>query len=111
MRKSLKPGGLLIVDVFNLDDKFEFDSKIADGGIAIPPLRRGSAKGDTYYRRREGDAVSFMHYFTVGEMASILEESGLTIQGVTGVGHGYLPGRLGVPLDEGCLLFTCTKVR
>jgi hypothetical protein len=50
-----------------------------------------------------------MHYFTVAEIAALVESAGLIIVELLGVGHGRSPGELGVPLDAGCILVTARK--
>ncbi len=107
---ALRPGGLLILDVFNLHDTSEWTSKLADGGRGNRPDLVGERRGDVLYRRTDRTAnLSYMHYFTIGEISSLLEDTGLVITDLIGVGHGAEPGRIGVPLDKGCLLLACTK--
>jgi SAM-dependent methyltransferase len=100
----LRPGAPLIIDVFNLDDRHEWPSKISDGGSGTRPPTEGTHKGDILYSRRGRSKTSYMHYFTLGEFCSVLEEGGFVITDLVAVGHGHKPGHLGVPLDEGCLL-------
>jgi SAM-dependent methyltransferase len=107
--EMLRPGGLLIIDVFNLHDRYEWLSKIADGGCGLRPPLTGEHRGDVLYRRIGQPNSAYMHYFTLAEAAQLLEDAGLVICEVTGVGHGNDPGSVGVPLDAGCLLFTCVK--
>ncbi|HVF03196.1 MAG TPA: methyltransferase domain-containing protein [Frankiaceae bacterium] len=106
---ALRPGGLLILDVFNLHDRFEWASKVADGGRGSMPPTTGRHRGDTLYRRIGHDEVSFMHYFTVAEISALVEEAGLVVVELLGVGHGKNPGELGVPLDAGCILVAAMK--
>lgn len=109
LARALREGGLLILDVFNLCDKYEWRSKISDGGSGVRPPLSGEHRGDVIYRRRAHQETSYMHYFTVGEICSLVEDAGLTITELSAVGHGHLPGKMSVPLDEGCLLLTCYR--
>jgi SAM-dependent methyltransferase len=107
--ESLKTGGMLIMDVFNLNDKFEWNATLTDGGSMQKSISVAEGSGDVLYKRMGQDASSFLHYFTLGEIAGMFETSGLVISELVAVGNGHQPGLIGVPLDEGCLLFICTK--
>jgi SAM-dependent methyltransferase len=109
LASALRPDGLLILDVFNLNDNFEWASKLADGGRGRMPPTSGPRRGDTLYRRVGHREVSFMHYFTVSEIAVLVEEAGLVLTDLLGVGHGNSPGQIGVPLDAGCILVAAIK--
>ena len=98
----LRPGGLLALDVFHAHDRW-------GGGADPAPLARRIRDGDVLYRRIGAPHVSFMHYFTVAEIAGLIEDAGLTVTRIVGVGHGKDPGRIDVPLTEGCLLVTATR--
>lgn len=105
----LRPGGIFIVDVFNINDKYEWPSKLADGGYGVKPKEDGQYGGDVLYKRIGGSNISYMHYFSVGEIATLIEECGLVVSELLGVGHGHEAGRIGVPLDEGCILILGSK--
>lgn len=111
MSKAMKVGGILIIDVFNLFDKHEWQSKRDDGGFGIEPPKSGNHRGDILYRRLGHEKISYMHYFTLSEITSLIEAAGLVVQELIGVGHGRHPGQKNVPLNEGCLLLTCVKER
>lgn len=103
--RILSSGGILIVDVFNVDDQHEWGPSLAqrraEGDLEAP--------GDVYYRRIGSELVSYMHYFSVGEITKLLEEAGFVITELIGIGYAHQPGKLGVPLDQGCVLLSCTK--
>ena len=103
IKRLLRPGAILTLDVFNLGDRFEWASKLDDGGWGSPPPQHGQFKGEVLYRRAEGARSSYMHYFSVGEITSLLEDCGFLISRVVGVGHGRNPGEI-VNLDEGCIV-------
>jgi SAM-dependent methyltransferase len=100
--ESLRPGGILILDVFNLDDKYEWGQKIVYRGGSDRP-----SGASVFYRRVDGSEISYMHYFTLAEICQLIEQAGFVIQMVYGVGYAHRPGVVGVPFDEGCLLLTC----
>lgn len=101
--KILRPDGILILDVFNLDDKYEWGRSMGCtdlgryGGVSV------------FYRRVGGGDISYMHYFTLAEICQLLEHAGFVIQMVRCVGYAHRTGVIGVPFDEGCLLFICQK--
>jgi SAM-dependent methyltransferase len=99
--ENLRPDGILILDVFNLDDKYEWGQKIAYKRSNRP------SGASVFYRRVDGSEISYMHYFTLAEICQLIEQAGFVIQMVYGVGYAHRPGVVGVSLDEGCLLLTC----
>lgn len=103
IRQVLRPDARLLLDVFNLDDRREWPSKLADGCTGQPPLRGGPHSGDVMYQRHGSDMSSYMHYFTLGEISKLIENSSFEITRVHSVGHGYKPGCTGLALNEGCL--------
>lgn len=104
----LRPSGILIVDVFNVHDRFEWGPTL-DSVSPGAPAGGLPDSGDVFYRRAGSAEVSFMHYFTLGEITHLLEAAGLVITDVAGVGYAREPGRVGVPLDEGPILLSCRK--
>lgn len=106
LRRLLRPGGILLLDVFNLHDRYEWPSKLSDGGFGDPPALSGVRRGDALYRRCDRPFLSFMHYFTVGEIATLIEDCGFRVRHVTGVGHGFHPGQIGLPLDAACIFLS-----
>jgi SAM-dependent methyltransferase len=89
--------GILVLDVFNIDDRFEWGDRLRH------------AHGDALYRRIGQSRMCYMHYFSLSEIARLVEGVGFVVQHVTGVGWARDPGRIGVPLDEGCLFLSCAK--
>ena len=104
----LSPGGLLIIDVFNINDRYEWGPALAD---RENENENGSIKpGDVFYRRMGSERISYMHYFSIAEIAGLLETAGFLITDLTGVGYAHRPGKVGVPLDQGCITLSCTKI-
>lgn len=105
-RRLIAPDGVLIIDVFNMHDRYEWGPEILSANAASSEGRK-SQSGDVYYRRVDGSAVSYMHYFTIAEICQLLEEAGFIVTDLKGVGYARQSGQIGVPLDEGCALIRC----
>jgi SAM-dependent methyltransferase len=96
--------GVLIVDVFNVDDRHEWGPQLNRQMVGSDRWR-----GDVLYRRVGRPEVSYMHYFSVGEMTSLVEQADFLVESIVGVGYMHRSGQIGVPFDEGCLLLTCRR--
>lgn len=105
----LRPGAPLIIDVFNLNDIYEWPSKVRDGSCGTPPPVDGPHQGDVVYKRIGRNQYSYMHYFTVAELCSLLERAGYIVTDLTAIGHGYQGNDNEVALDEGCLVATAKR--
>lgn len=105
--QMLSKSGVLILDVFNIDDMWSPEIRCRPQEVAGGSIY--AVSGDVFYRRVGTTELCYLHLFTVGEITALLEEAGFVMQDVTGVGYGLDPGRIGVPLDKGSLVLTCRK--
>lgn len=106
--RLLRPKGALMLDVFNLHDQFEWGPELIRNSSVHDPFEQS---GDVYYKRLDRPEVSYMHYFSIGEITSLIEGSGFVIVDLVGVGYATKPGQRPVALNAGCLLLHAIKVR
>lgn len=69
---ALKPGAALYFDVFNLHDQLEWGPQILVNHQKQSLDQLGYQLGDTFYKRVEGENLSFLHYFLKDEIEALL---------------------------------------
>lgn len=99
LHRHLKPGGLLCIDVFNREDRHEW------GPLAMKAFERerlaeaGFEPGDVFYRKADGKATAFLHYFSEEDVRALWEEAGFQVEAIRYVGYTHRSGEL---LDDPC---------
>jgi len=106
----LRKGGLLYVDVLNLDDLDEWGPRIMQSFEENRLLDSGYDPGDVIYRRLGGEALSYCHYFTRTEMEALFEQAGFTCESVVNVGYAANCGEILESHDRGSLVFVAAKI-
>lgn len=106
---ALNKGGLLFIDVLNLDDPDEWGPKIKELYFQEELSSQGYDIGDVFYRRVGEHEVSFTHYFTKSEMADLLQQAGFDVCSVSNIGYGSNPGALLDRSNSGNMLFIARK--
>lgn len=112
IHKHMSDGGLLFIDVFNQEDQNEWGPKAVRRFESDHLEGFGYDKGDLFYRKADGHALSFLHYFTREEMVSLLEKTGFEVIDVYNIGYVKRSGEVLDGKDErGSLFFVARKVR
>ncbi len=109
LNRALVKNGVFYLDVFNLDDKNEWGPLIKEKHEKEQLHKAGYQLGDVFYKKAGGDAVGFLHYFTISEMTRLLEKSGFSVETVYHIGYEYKPGMILERSDEGILFFKAIK--
>jgi len=108
-RQCLRHGGLLYVDVLNLDDRDEWGPEIRDTFAKHDLCQSGYEMGDVIYRKVGGQAISFCHYFDRDEMNELLKHSGLQPAKILNVGYAAEHGKILDTPDRGSMVFIGVK--
>jgi SAM-dependent methyltransferase len=104
----LAPLGQLVLDVFNIDDEFGWGPTVRS--TYTEAMRRcGFGEGDLFYRRIGSTHTAFLHYFSVAEISTLLEDAGFRMECITGVGYAHHSGKVGVPYSKGSLMIVSVK--
>ncbi len=107
--KALNKGGLLFLDVLNLDDRDEWGPQIKTLFAQESLAAAGYDLGDVFYRRVGEQEVSFTHYFTKTEMSDLLQAAGFDLVRVLNVGYGSSPGVVLDLTECGNMVFIARK--
>ena len=97
----MHPGGHLYIDVFNINNRFEW------GPFALRTFnhmrldRYGYESGDVFYRRANGEEIAYLHYFEWEEIKSLLEEAQFEIQSTQYIGYAKNSGQIVEDPNEG----------
>jgi SAM-dependent methyltransferase/predicted metal-dependent enzyme (double-stranded beta helix superfamily) len=102
MHKWLKPGGLLIFDVFDINDPHEWGGKSLELFETFQLGTQGYERGDLFYRRKGGEGLAFLHYSSAPVLIDLLEDIGFELDRLERVGYNVAPGEL---VDEGGNVF------
>jgi ubiquinone/menaquinone biosynthesis C-methylase UbiE len=105
----LKHGGVLYVDVLNLDDRDEWGPEIRQVFAQHDLCEGGYEMGDVIYRRVGAEAISFCHYFDRREMIQLLQEAGLETAKIYNVGYASEHGQILETEDRGSMVFVGVK--
>lgn len=92
--RTLKPGGYLFFDVFNLDDKTEWGPNAMKAYQSLRLADAGYEKGDVFYKKENGNAVAYLHYFTEIEVRDMLDEAGFVTENIMHIGYVHQPGKI-----------------
>jgi ubiquinone/menaquinone biosynthesis C-methylase UbiE/predicted metal-dependent enzyme (double-stranded beta helix superfamily) len=103
IKRTLKPGAFCYIDFFNLEDKYEWGPAALKTYQSAHLDKMGFDPGDVFYRKADGKATAFLHYFTQQELEKLFEEADLKITSMKHVGYVHRSGEL-VGSDEGFIL-------
>jgi SAM-dependent methyltransferase len=106
---ALRPGGLLILDAFNIDERDGWGAEIRTAVRERQLLRQGYEMGDAFYRRKGTTTSSFLHHFCRAELDALLLETGFTEREINTIGYTNATGELNVGDTEGIFLCICKK--
>lgn len=107
---SLRFGGTLMFDVFNLHDKDEWGPKIIRKFCEEKWYAYGYDIGDVFYQRIGSVLVSFCHYFTHMEIANLLKSTGFRVDQIIHVDYGGGTGRIVHEPMRGKMFIRATKI-
>jgi ubiquinone/menaquinone biosynthesis C-methylase UbiE/predicted metal-dependent enzyme (double-stranded beta helix superfamily) len=94
---KLTHGGAFYVDVFNIDDKYEWGQNALDVFEEYNLDYFGYEKGDVFYRRKFSDKIAFLHYFDAKRSVDLLKSIGFKVEHVDYIGY---MNRCGELLDD-----------
>lgn len=69
----------------------------------------GNEKGDVFYKKTDGNEITFMHYFDEIDLVKLLNEAGLKVEYVKHVGYVHKSGEILSANDEGSLFIKAIK--
>ncbi|WP_306643920.1 methyltransferase domain-containing protein [Sanyastnella coralliicola] len=106
---SLKPGGLLFFDAFNLNDKNEWGPHAVKAYEEHNLASFGYEKGDVFYKKVGGEEVAFLHYCEEDSLKAFLEEIGFDVIDLKHIGYVHRSGEILDNDDEGALFVVAQK--
>jgi ubiquinone/menaquinone biosynthesis C-methylase UbiE/predicted metal-dependent enzyme (double-stranded beta helix superfamily) len=105
---SLKPGGVVYLDVFNLEDENEWGPKAIESFDSMNLSRYGYERGDVFYQKVGGTEIAFLHYFTEDALRSLATQSGLEVAWIKHIGYVHRSGEELTDDTHGSLLLKAT---
>jgi SAM-dependent methyltransferase/predicted metal-dependent enzyme (double-stranded beta helix superfamily) len=109
IHRTLRPGGLLFFDVFNVHDPNEWGPQAVEAYEREQLADFGYEMGDIFYRKRGREEVAFLHYFTEEQLRAVLEETGFEIVKLIHVGYRQHAGQI-LENKAGCILTIARKI-
>ncbi|MEO0584755.1 MAG: methyltransferase domain-containing protein [Bacteroidota bacterium] len=110
LHRHMHPGGHLFMDVFNVNNRFEW------GPFAVRTFNRmrldryGYESGDVFYRRAHGQEIAYLHYFEWEEIKSLLEEAKFEIETIHNIGYAKNPGQIVEDPNEGFFFIVAKRM-
>ncbi|MEM6265650.1 MAG: methyltransferase domain-containing protein [Bacteroidota bacterium] len=101
IRKQLKPGAPFLFDVFNLYNENEWGPKAVATYERMHLQKAGYEKGDVFYRRAEGTAIAYLHYFSEQEIRELLALAGFEVRSLFTIGYAKDSGQIKANTSEG----------
>lgn len=92
MARSLKPGGAVYLDVFNVADENEWGPRALETYDSLDLQHYGYERGDVFYQKAGGREISFLHYFTEEALREMAEQSGLSVAWIRHIGYVHRSG-------------------
>ncbi len=109
IHRTLKPGGLLFFDVFNINDPNEWGPQAIEAFEREQLAEFGYEVGDIFYRKRGRAEVAFLHYFSEDHLRATLTETGFEIVKLLHVGYRERAGQI-LEHKEGCILVIAQQI-
>ena len=106
---SLKPGGFLFFDVFNLNDRNEWGPQALKAYHDNDLSEFGYEKGDVFYKKVGGNEVAFLHYCEEDPLIKFLQGIGFNIVSIEHIGYVKRSGEILKQKDEGALFIVAQK--
>lgn len=104
----LRKGGALYFDAFSLHDKNEWGPRALEA-YESELKDYGYQEGDVFYKKTGGDAVAFVHYFSLDQIKKLVRESGFRLAKITCVGYVANSGEIVDSGEEGFFFVKAVK--
>lgn len=104
--QTLRPGGMLFVDVFNREDEYEWGPQVVENYNKWYLGEQGYDFGDVFYARTGSIELAFLHYTRMGEMTQLLASAGFEEIECMRIGYAHEPGQ---EVEEGGSLMFFAK--
>lgn len=101
VKKMLNEGGTFYADLFCLNNIHERGGAIQALHSSLRLPSQGYESGDIFYRRKNGAATAYLHYFTRDEVYDLFESAGFTNVQIQKVGYTIDSGKLHSSPNEG----------
>jgi SAM-dependent methyltransferase/predicted metal-dependent enzyme (double-stranded beta helix superfamily) len=90
----LRPGGLFIMDAFDLHDPLEWGPQADEMFHEFNLESHGYERGDVFYKKHEGLGVAFLHYCESEELTDALTQVGFVVESVQHIGYAENTGQV-----------------
>jgi ubiquinone/menaquinone biosynthesis C-methylase UbiE len=106
---SLKKGGKLYLDVFNLEDTTEWGPQAMKFYEREQLFRFGYEPGDLFYKKTQGKEIAYLHYFRPKEIENLLKNAGFHIEKIQLIGYVHQPGKIFHDFTKGNMMIIAVK--
>lgn len=110
LNAHLNIGAPFYFDAFSIADKNEWGPGIVQRFEEQHLDLHGYERGDVFYKRRSGEAIAFLHYFTADEIVSELRNAGFEVSWIRHIGYWQDAGIEKQSPAEGCFMVKAVKV-
>ena len=111
LNRHLKHGAPFYFDAFSVNDEYEWGPEVSRSHDSLDLQERGYERGDVFYRKTDGKAISFLHYFSESEIRDLLQAAGFEVGWIKYVGYAHHPGELVETPMKGSFVVKAVKVR
>lgn len=94
MHRMLKPGGVIILDAFNIGDSDEWGPEVVELHESLRLSEQGYKAGDMFYQRAGSKASAFIHYYSKQELENLINVTGFELETFKQIGYNQSPGEL-----------------
>lgn len=108
--QHLRVGAPLFFDVFNLHDRNEWGPLALKTYEEYQLANNGYEKGDVFYRKNNGNAIAYLHYFEENEIEHLLAEAGFKVEYIKHIGYVKKAGEFLENDEEGALFVKAIKL-
>ena len=92
LKSLLAPGAPVFLDLFNINDKYEWGNTIQQLHQDLKLEQFGYEIGDVFYSRNRHNKLAYLHYFTDESIREVIEKAGMEIIDSYHIGYAYNPG-------------------
>ena len=103
IRKHLKKGGTFYFDVFNVKNTNEWGPKAHKFYKEFNLQYSGYEDGDVFYKKTDGKATAYLHYFNKSETEELLKEAGFKVDEIHIIGYAKNSGEITQDITKGNL--------
>lgn len=104
----LRPGGKLFLDVFNVEDDYEWGPNALKVYKEYALDKANYEKGDVFYKKAGGEAIAYLHYFSDEEISDLLEAAGFKVNEIYHIGYVKHAGEI-LDEEDGTLFIVAEK--